>query len=107
MYLQGGMPLESLAIRLDDCTDWGCEGSDEDRASYEGAVVAAIAAAYPQARVQVQCLQIDRPRVCVTTRDAEGRIRTDNETVRAEETIEEHVLEIAREVWDMGEFWTS
>jgi hypothetical protein len=94
-------------IRLDDCLDWGCPGSDTDRANYEQAVADTIEAAYPGASVTVQLVQIHAPRVVVTTRDADGRIQIDDVTARAEEEISEHVLEIARAVWDAGEFWTE
>lgn len=74
--------MSAVAIRLDDTT-------------------------YPGADVTVQCLQNLRPRVVVTTRDAEGRILHDDATALAESEIEEAVLEIARNVWDAGEFWTE
>src|SRR5208337_1494329 len=50
----------------------------------------------------VQTLQIARPRVCVTTRDADGQILCDAKTTRAEVEVEETVLEIAQAVWDDG-----
>lgn len=96
------------SIRLDDCTDWGDVGAtDDDRAAYEDAVAADIARSYPGAYVTVQCLQIARPRAVVTTRGTDGRILTDNATAEREDEIEEHVLEIARAVWDAGGFWTT
>jgi hypothetical protein len=97
----------SRSIRLDDCTDWGCQGSDDDRANYEQAVAEAIVAHYPEASVTVQCLQIASPRCVVTTRGADGRILTDDATARDEEDIAGAVVEIAAEVWDRGEFWAS
>ena len=98
----------TLHIRLDDCTDWGgVDATDEDRANYEQAVAKAIAEAYPHADVTVQCVQRHSPRVCVTTRDSDGRILTDDATCSEEERIQEHVLAISRDVWDDGEFWTA
>jgi hypothetical protein len=98
----------TLEIRLDDCTDWGqVKATDEDRDAYEQAVADAIAEAYPGATVTVQCLQIARPRAVVTTRDADGRIRTDVETARREEAIGECVIAISRDVWEGGEFWPA
>lgn len=98
--------MPTMSIRLDDCTDWGgIDATDEDRAAYEQAVADAIGRAYLGASVTVQCLQIARPRVCVTTRDADGRILTDVVTARAESEVEETVLGIARDVWDDGAFW--
>ena len=97
----------ALSIRLDDSTDWGCQGSDADREAYEQAVASSITEAYPGAEVIVQCLQIARPRACVTTRDASGRILSDVATSAREAEIEECVIEISRQVWDAGEFWTE
>jgi hypothetical protein len=97
----------ALSIRLDDTTDWGCQSSDADRAAYEQAVTDAISKVYPGAEVTVQCLQIARPRACVTTRGRDGRILSDVATSERETEIEEHVIEISREVWDAGEFWTQ
>ena len=97
----------ALAIRLDDTTDWGCQGSDEDRASYEAEVTAAIEADYPGADVSVQLVHRASPRCVVTTRDEEGRILTDHATLLRETEIEEDVIEIARSVWDAGDFWTA
>lgn len=100
--------MTPLTIRLDDCTNWGdVDATDDERAAYEQAVADAIAATYPGADVTVQCLQIDRPRAVVTTRDADGRILCDVVTSRSEEEIEETVLGIARDVWDRGEFWPA
>jgi hypothetical protein len=96
----------SLTIRLDDTTDWGCQGSDDEREYYEEQVADGIRAAYPGADVTVQNEQRRRPRVVVTTRDAQGRILTDTTTQTEEASIEEHVLAIAAEVWDAGEFWS-
>jgi hypothetical protein len=96
-----------IEIRLDDTTDWGCQGSDEDRANYEEAVASAIAEAFPGADVTVQCLQRAGRRVVVTTRDEDGRILVDHATCREESLVESSVLEIADAVWDAGEFWTE
>jgi hypothetical protein len=96
----------ALEIRLDDTTNFGIvDATDADKVAYEEAVVNAIGARYPEAKVTAQCLQIARQRVCATTRNEDGVILTDKETQRAEEEIEETVLSIARDVWDRGEFW--
>ena len=99
--------LTTTVIRLDNTIDWGCHGSDEERAAYEAKVIEAIQRAYPEATVVMQCLQISRPRCVVTTRDEEGRILTNDFTAQAEEDISESVLEIARNVWDEGGFWSE
>lgn len=95
--------MKSLTVRLDDCVDWGgIEATDEDRAAYEQAVAEAIATAYPNADVTVQCLQIAKPRAVATIRNAVG---LGGETWAREAEIEEEVLRIAVDVWQAGEFW--
>lgn len=95
--------MSALTIRLDDSIDWGgLDATDADRAAYEREVADAIREEYPEANVTVQTLQIARPRVCVTTRDADGQILCDAKTTRAEVEVEETVLEIAQAVWDDG-----
>jgi hypothetical protein len=97
----------ATTIRLDDCTDWGnVDATDDDRAAYEQAVANAIGEAYPVAEVIVQCVQRASPRVIVTTRGEDGRILHDDSTSEEEAAIEAAVLDIARTVWDAGEFWT-
>ena len=97
-----------VSIRLDDTTNWGAvDASDEDKAAYEQAVADAIGEAYPGADVTVQCTRNDRPRACVVTRNESGTIVCDDKTALEEEAIEATVLEIARDVWDAGDFWTA
>lgn len=99
--------MRTMKIRLDDTTDWGCQGSDWERAEYETQVAAAIVAAYPGADVTVQCLQIGKPRVVVESRDADGTLLMDDATTDREAEIEDRVLAIAADVWEAGDFWTA
>ena len=99
--------MKNVKIQLEDTANWGCQGSDADRDSYEQAVADAIGRAYPGADVSVSCAQIARPSVVVTTRGADGRILTDEDTCRSEEAITENVLAIAAQVWEDGSFWES
>lgn len=100
------MSAASLTIRLDDTVDWGCQGSDEEHAAYEQLVADAILDAYPDADVTVQSVQASGPRVCVTTRDEDGQILTDATTTDREEQIQEAVLNLSRDVWESGAFWS-
>jgi hypothetical protein len=95
----------TTTILYQTSNDWGCEYTDADLASYEQAVADAIVALYPDAEADVQCIGIDRSRVIVTTRDADGRILCDTATAVAEEEMELAVKEIAHRVWEAADFW--
>lgn len=95
----------ALTIHLDVTRDWGCEASAEDRLHYETAVEEAISKAFPHADVAVRSLAIFKDRAFVTMGDATDKLLLDPDTWKAEDEIGQTVLEIARAVWEAGEFW--
>lgn len=90
-----------LRIELDDTLDWGCDHTDADICAYEDAVTNAIQAAYPDAAVTVECANRHTPPAYVSGRDKAGRYLSSKNAA----TIERHVLDVARDVWDAGDFW--
>ena len=99
--------MSPLKILLEDTDDLGELSDAEDKAAYEQAVANAIREQYPEADVTVSCAARSRARALVTTRDADGRILYDEATAREESSIEYSCLEIARSVWDAGDFWPT
>lgn len=97
----------SIEIKVYEVLDWGCEKTPEDVERFEEELAAAIATAYPEASITVECQHRIKSIVLVATRDADGRLDSSYSGTERDLEIEETVRELSREVWDRGNFWTD